>query len=90
MIDAANHVIVRVRWWGGIEPCEVLDSVDVARDGMTFTITARVGSAAGGQVACIEIARDTATLVDLGVLGSGQYTVRASTGAARPITVTVP
>lgn len=90
MIDAANHVIVRVRWWGGIEPCEVLDSVDVVRDGATFTITARVGSAAAGQVACIEIARDTATLVDLGALASGTYTVRASAGAARPISVTVP
>jgi hypothetical protein len=89
-IDAAGHVIVRVRWWGGIEPCDVLDSVTVTRDGDTLTIAARVGSAAGGQVACIDIARDTATLVDLGVLAAGRYTVRASAGDAPPITVTVP
>jgi hypothetical protein len=85
-----GHAIVRVRWWGGIEPCEVLDSVDVRREGSTFTITARVGSAPGGQVACIEIARDTATFVDLGVLGPGQYTIRASKGDARPVTLTIP
>jgi hypothetical protein len=90
LIDAAGHVIVRLRWWGGIEPCEVLDSVAVARDGATFTITARVGSAPGGQFVCIDIARDTATLVDLGVLASGQYTVHPSAGDAAPITVTVP
>ena len=89
-IDQAGHVIVRVRWWGGIEPCEVLDSVDVVRRGTTFTIALRVGSAAGGQVACIEIARDTATLVDLGILPAGQYTVRAATGDAPAIAVTVP
>jgi hypothetical protein len=89
-IDPAGHVIVRVRWWGGIEPCEVLDSVAVARDGSTFTIMARVGSAPGGQVVCIDIARDTATLVDLGVLASGRYTVRPSAGDATPIIVTVP
>jgi hypothetical protein len=90
VVDATHRVTVRVRWWGGIEPCEVLDSVLVARDGSTFTITARVGSAPGGQVACIEIARDTATMVDLGVLASGTYTVRASAGDAPPIAVTVP
>jgi len=90
VIDAAGHVIVRIRWWGGIEPCEILDSVAVARDGSTFTITARVGSPPGEQPVCIAIARDTATLVDLGVLASGRYTVRPSAGDASPITVTVP
>jgi hypothetical protein len=90
MINASGRVIVRVRWWGGIEPCEVLDSVAVARDGSTFTITARVGSQPGGQAVCIDIARDTATLVDLGVLTSGRYTIRPSIGDATPVTVTVP
>ncbi len=86
----AGQVIVRVRWWGGIEPCEILDSVDVARTADDFTVTARVGSAPGGQVACIDIARDTATLVDLGTLSPGRYTIRASTGDAPPVEVTVP
>jgi len=90
VVSASHQVVVRVRWWGGIEPCEVLDSVAVDRDGSTFTITARVGSTPGGQVACIDIARDTATLVDLGVLPSGRYTVRASAGDAAPVEVVVP
>lgn len=89
-IDEAGRVIVRVRWWGGIEPCEILDSVDVVRQGDAFTISVRVGSPVGGKVACIEIARDTATLVDLGILPAGRYVVRAATGDAPAISVTVP
>lgn len=90
LVAVSHHVIVRIRWWGGIEPCEILDSVAVTRDGLSFTIAARVGSAPGGQVACIDIARDTATLVDLGVLPAGTYTVRASAGDAPPISIVVP
>ena len=89
-IDATGHVIVRVRWWGGIEPCETLDSVFVGRDGNAFTLTVQLGSQPGQNVACIEIARDTATLVDLGVLGRGTYSVRADSGDAPPLTVQVP
>jgi hypothetical protein len=89
-IDATGHVIVRVRWWGGIEPCGTLDSVVVRRDGSAFTLTVQLGSQPGQNVACIEIARDTATLVDLGVLGSGTYSVRADPGDAPPLTVQVP
>jgi hypothetical protein len=88
-IDGTGHVIVRVRWWGGIEPCDVLDSVTVAREGATFTLTLQSGAPAGLNVACIEIARDTATLVDLGVLPSGTYSVRADPGDAPPLTLTV-
>jgi hypothetical protein len=90
LVAISHHVIVRVRWWGGIEPCEILDSVVVTRDGTSFTIAARVGSAPGGQVGCIDIARDTATLVDLGVLPAGTYSVKASTGDALPISIVVP
>jgi hypothetical protein len=89
-IDGTGHVIVRVRWWGGIEPCETLDSVIIQRDGSVFTLTTRVGRPPGPAVACIEIARDTATLVDLGVLAAGTYTVKASTGDSSPLTITVP
>ena len=83
-------MIVRVRWWGGIEPCETLDSVFVGRDGNAFTLTVQLGSQPGQNVACIEIARDTATLVDLDVLGSGTYSIRADPGDAPPLTVQVP
>jgi hypothetical protein len=89
-IMPTGHLVVRVRWWGGIEPCELLDSVAVDRVATTITLAARVGSAAGGQVACIDIARDTATLVDLGVLEPGSYTIRALAGDARPLVVNIP
>jgi hypothetical protein len=89
-IDGTGHIIVRVRWWGGIEPCEMLDSVLITRDGSRFSLNVRVGSPVGLNVACIEIARDTATLVDLGVLPSGHYGVLADPGDAPPLTIAVP
>jgi len=89
-IDGTGHVFVRVRWWGGIEPCEMLDSVLITRDGTRFSLNARVGSPFGLNVACIESARDTATLVDLGVLPSSQYEVLADPGDAPPVTINVP
>jgi hypothetical protein len=89
-IDGNGHVIVRVRWWGGIEPCDTLDSVLVDRSGNAFALTVRIGSPPGPAVACIDIAQDTATLVDLGQLPSGTYAVTVTQGAAPPLTVEVP
>jgi hypothetical protein len=89
-IEGTGHVMVRARWWGGIEPCEMLDSVLITRDGNRFRLNVRVGSPVGLNVACIEIARDTATLVDLGMLPSGQYEVLADPGDAPPLTIAVP
>ena len=89
-IDGTGHVIVRVRWWGGIEPCDTLASVVVDRSADTFSLTVRVGSPPGPAVACIDIAQDRATLVDLGALPSGTYTVTSSSGDAPPLTIQVP
>jgi hypothetical protein len=89
-IDGTGHVIVRVRWWGGIEPCEMLDPVLITREGNRFSLNARVGSPVGLNVACIEIARDTATLVDLGALPSGTYAALADPGDAPPLMIAVP
>jgi hypothetical protein len=65
----------------------VLSGVDVARDGATFTLTIREGAAQQG-VACIMIAMYKATIVDLGRLDPGTYTIKA-TGDAPAVTVTV-
>jgi hypothetical protein len=83
-----RDVAVRVAWWSGVEPCTVLAGVDVVRDGDTFTLTVREGSAAAPDTACIEIAQYKATIVDLGELEPGTYTIRAF-GDAAPVTVTV-
>jgi hypothetical protein len=82
-----RDVAVKVAWWSGIAPCSVLAGVDVARDGATFTLTVREGAAQQG-VACSEIAMYKATIVDLGRLDPGTYTIKA-TGDAPAVTVTV-
>jgi hypothetical protein len=83
-----RDLAVRVAWWSGVEPCSVLAGVDVARDGDTFTLTVREGSAAPPDTACIEIAQYKATIVDLGELEPGTYTITAF-GDAAPVTVTI-
>ncbi len=90
-LDAATNgrdLAVRVSWWSGVEPCNVLAGVDVARDGTTFTLTVREGSAAPPDTACIEIAQYKATVVDLGELEPGTYTITAF-GDAPAVTVTI-
>jgi hypothetical protein len=48
---------VDVRFWSGIEPCSVLDHVDVAYGSATVTITLFQGSDPNaGMVACPDIA----------------------------------
>lgn len=57
---------VRVVWWSGVEPCNVLDHVEVVETASTVTITLYEGHGPGaGDVACIEIAVQKATLVRL-------------------------
>jgi hypothetical protein len=89
LLPAVNgrDVAVKIAWWSGVAPCSVLAGVDVARDGSTFTLTVREGAADQG-VACIEIAMYKATIVDLGKLDPGTYTIKA-TGEAPAVQVTV-
>jgi hypothetical protein len=82
-----RHVSVRVSWWSGVEPCSTLAAVDVARDGKIVTLTVHEG-AARRDVACIDIAVYKATIVDLGELDPGDYTI-AAFGEAAPVAVTV-
>jgi hypothetical protein len=82
-----RHVTAKVAWWSGVEPCSVLAGVLMVRDGTTITLTVREGSGAQG-VACIEIAMFKATIVDLGELDPGTWTIRAY-GDAAPVEVTI-
>lgn len=82
-----RRVVVRLSWWGGVEPCHVLDSVLVDRSGDEIRLTVREGSGPA-DVVCIEIAVLKATLVDLGELEPGEYTIRAF-GDAAPVTLTI-
>ncbi len=86
-IVTGRHVTLRLSWWSGVEPCSVLDSVGVVRTGTNILLTIREGSDQRG-VACIEIAMLKGTIVDLGELAPGTYTISAG-GEAPPIQVIV-
>lgn len=84
-----RHVQVELRWWSGVAPCSVLDSVQVARSDGDRTIGLTVIQGAGARdVACIDIAQLTATVVDLGDLEPGSWTIRAA-GDAAPVVVDI-
>jgi hypothetical protein len=85
---AGHHVVLNARWWSGVEPCSVLDSVAFSRAGATITVAVREGSS-GRDVACIDIAMLKVTVIDLGDLEPGDYTIVASQGQAPGIAVTV-
>ena len=83
-----HHVTIRADWVSGVEPCNVLDRVQVGKDGTTFTVALFEGSS-DLNVACIEIAAYKATLIDLGELEPGSYVVQSADGAAPPASFTV-
>ncbi len=83
-----RHVTIRADWVSGVEPCNVLDRVEVAKDGTTITVGLFEGSS-DLNVACIEIAAYKATLIDLGELEPGSYVVQSAEGAAPPASFTV-
>jgi hypothetical protein len=82
-----RHLTVELRWWSGVAPCTLLDSVVQARDGTTIKLTPLEGSS-GLAVACDAIAQLKATIVDLGELQPGTWTITAS-GDPAPVTVEV-
>jgi hypothetical protein len=79
---------VKVSWWSGVEPCNVLDSVKVDRSGTDIAISIIEGSS-DLDAMCIEIAQLKATIVDLGDLEPGTYTISAPNSDATPIQVTI-
>jgi hypothetical protein len=83
-----RRVLVKATWWSGVEPCNVLDSVKVDRSGTDIAITIIEGTG-DPNAACIEIAMQKATIVDLGELETGTYTIFSPGGDAVPVSVTV-
>lgn len=83
-----RHVLVKVSWWSGVEPCNVLDSVKVERSGTDIAITIVEGSS-DLDAMCMELAQLKATIVDLGELEPGTYTIGSPNSDAAPIQVTV-
>lgn len=90
VVNADGTATADVRWWSGVAPCSMLDHVEMTRDDTTRTIHLKVvEGSAKGDVACIEIAQLNATLVDLGKLASGTWTISAE-GDAPAIPLDVP
>jgi hypothetical protein len=83
-----RHVLVKVSWYSGVEPCNVLDSVNVVRSGTDIAISLMEGSSDLAAM-CIEIAQLKATIVDLGDLLPGAYTISAPSSEAPPVQITI-
>ena len=83
-----RRVLVKVTWYSGVEPCNVLDSVKVEQSGTDIAITPIEGTG-DANAACIEIAVLKATIVDLGELKPGAYRIGSPGSAAPPIEITV-
>ena len=83
-----RHVLVKVTWTSGVEPCNVLDSVRIDRSDHRIALTIVEGSSSRDAM-CIEIAMIKATIVDLGDLEPGTWTISSPNGEAPPIEVTV-
>jgi hypothetical protein len=74
----AKGVTAELRWWSGVPPCNALDSVQIDKDEAAHTIRLTVIEGSGrGDVACIDIAQLKATVVDLGKLAAGTWTISA-------------
>lgn len=89
-IDArvdGRQVQVTLTWWSGVAPCAVLDSVAQVRTDRSIALTILEGADQRG-VACIDIAMLKATVVDLGELDPGTYTITAG-GDAGPVRIVV-
>jgi hypothetical protein len=77
---ADDGVTVTVTYWTGIEPCAVLDHVDVQYGTDSVTLTLLIGSDPdAGDVACIEIAVLRSTVVTLDEPLAGRSIVDGAT-----------
>jgi hypothetical protein len=83
-----RHVLVKLTWYGGVEPCSVLDSVRVERSGTDIALTPVEGSSDPNAI-CIEIALLKATIVDLGELEPGTYRIMSPGSGAPPVEITI-
>ena len=83
-----RRVLVKVSWYGGIEPCSVLDSVKVTRSGNDIQITPFEGASDPNAI-CIEIAVLQATIVDLGEPDPGTWRILSPGSDAPPVQVTI-
>jgi hypothetical protein len=83
-----STIIVTATWTSGVEPCNVLDSIEVAKGDGKYTITLREGHGPE-EIACIAIAQQHKTEFEIPNVAPGAYVIADSGGLAAPIQVTV-
>jgi len=83
-----RHVLVKVSWYGGVEPCSVLDSITVVRSGNDIQVTP-VEGASDANAMCIELALFKATIVDLGDLEPGTWRISSPGSVVPPVVLTI-
>lgn len=83
-----STIVVTASWFSGVEPCNVLDTVIVAKGEGSFSITLREGHGPE-DVACIAIAELHKTEIAIPDVAPGAYQITDGTGGAAPIEVTV-
>ena len=84
-----RHVLVKVSWRSGVEPCYVLDSVNVVARRHRHRHHGRRGLRPTWTRCASRSPSTKATIVDLGELEPGDYTIRSPTATAPPIEITV-
>ncbi|HWH33328.1 MAG TPA: hypothetical protein VNU01_11725 [Egibacteraceae bacterium] len=72
---ADDDVTVTLTWWSGVEPCTVLDRVDVVEQADKVVITLYEGNAPGDEGACPAIAVERRTRVTLSAPLAGRAIV---------------
>jgi hypothetical protein len=83
-----RHVLVKITWYGGVDPCSVLDSVKIERSGNDISLTPIEGSSDPNAM-CIELAVLKATIVDLGDLEPGTWRISSPGSEAPPVVLTI-
>jgi hypothetical protein len=83
-----STIVVTVTWTSGVEPCTVLDSIEVRKGQARFTVTLREGHGPE-EVVCIAIAEQHKTEFEIPNVAPGTYTLVDSGTLAPPIEVTV-
>ena len=83
-----STIVVTATWFSGVEPCNVLDTVIVAKGQGSYSITLREGHGPE-DVACIAIAELHKTEIAIPDVAPGTYQITDGTGGAAPIEVTV-
>lgn len=69
---AEDGVTVTITWWSGVEPCSVLDRVEVDERADKVVITLYEGNAPGDEGACPAIAVEKRTQVKLSAPAAGR------------------